>query len=90
MKQIWIRLTSETPTFFKKIRTAGFASIGLGTAILGLPTTIAGVGLSIVFPPTIVAIAGYLIAGGVVAVKVSSLAVVDAKVLEQFNETVEK
>lgn len=37
MKQIWQRITSETPMFFKKIRAIGYSLVGLKASLLVIP-----------------------------------------------------
>ena len=61
------RITSDTPSFFKKVRTVGIILAAAGGAILASPVAL---------PAALVAAAGYIIAAGTVATAVSS-AVVD-------------
>lgn len=58
MKQIIERLTSPTPTFFKKLRNIGLALTAVSAVVVGSPVTL---------PIIIVKVAGYLaVAGGIV------------------------
>jgi hypothetical protein len=65
------RLTSETPNFFKKVRTIGIILAAAGAAIIGLPATLP----AIVLPAVLVNVAGYLVAAGTVATAVSQTVV---------------
>ena len=87
MKEIFLRFKSDTPSFFKKIRKLGIASIALGVTIIGLPAAVAEMGISITLPEAISTIGSYLIVGGIAATKISSLAVTDASsVLTKENK----
>ena len=58
MNQIIERLTSPTPTFFKKLRNIGLALTAVSAVVVGSPVTL---------PIIIVKVAGYLaVAGGIV------------------------
>lgn len=58
MKQIIERLTSPTPTFFKKLRNFGLALTAVSAVVVGSPVAL---------PIIIVKVAGYLaVAGGIV------------------------
>lgn len=83
MKEIFLRLTSDTPSFFKKIRKAGIASMAAGLAIIGLPAGLSEVGVSVSLPEIVSTLGSYLVVGGFAATKVSSLAVTDPSVLEK-------
>ena len=60
------RCTTETPPFFKKLRTAGLVLAAVGTTIVAAP---------IALPALAVTIGGYLILGGSVITAVSQTAV---------------
>ncbi len=75
MKEIIIRLTNETPSFFKKIIALGLTIGGVGAAILALPTSI------IILPEIVTTIAGYMVASGVIAASLAKLTVADNSVL---------
>lgn len=71
MKEILVRLSAPTPTFFKKV-----AKLGL------IVTAIGGVLVSgIAVPPIAVTIGGYLISGGLVAAAIAKVTVADSDVL---------
>lgn len=58
MKQIIERLTSPTPTFFKKLRNIGLALTAISAVVVGSPVAL---------PVIVVKVAGYLaVAGGIV------------------------
>ena len=59
------RMTSPTPTFFKKVRNGGLLLGTIGAALLGSPGTL---------PPALLKIAAYLTIAGVVASAVSQAA----------------
>ena len=83
MKNLWLRLTGDTPKFFKKVIAIGASLTATGTAIIGLPAALAAAGVSIAFPPSIVAVGGYLIAAGAVAAVVGKLTITDTSILEK-------
>ena len=56
------RVTSPTPSFFKKIRNGGLLAATLGASILAAPLAL---------PPLLLKIAGYLTVAGSVATAVS-------------------
>lgn len=60
------RITSETPDFFKRIRTAGLILAAAGGAILAAPVAL---------PAALITAAGYFVAAGAVASAVSSAVV---------------
>lgn len=62
MNSIINRLTSPTPTFFRKLRNIGIALAAAGGAILAAP---------VAMPAIIVTIGGYLVAAGGVITAVS-------------------
>ncbi len=69
------RLTSESPTFFKRIQAIGITIGSIGLAIVALPASI------IVLPAAVTTIAGYFIAIGAVAAAVAKTTVADPSVL---------
>lgn len=81
MKELWIRLTSDTPTFFKKIIKIGLVVAGVGTTILALPVTLAAAGVTIAIPALVTTIGGYMFAGGTIAATIAKTAVSDTSVL---------
>lgn len=59
MKQIFIRVQSPTPKFFKKLRNIGLALAAVATTIVAAPVAL---------PVVIVKVAGYLaVASGVLS-----------------------
>lgn len=72
MKEIIIRLTNPSPSFFKKIGRIGLIATAIG-GVLVLP--------GIAIPAAIVPIGGYLITAGLVAAAVSKVTVSDDSVL---------
>lgn len=62
------RLHAPTPDFFKLIRRVALILGAAGTALLASPVTL---------PAAVTAVAGYLVAAGLVATAVSSAAVAD-------------
>lgn len=65
MKTLISRVVSNTPLWFKRIRTIGLILTGIGTALVTAP-----IGL----PAIIVTVGGYLIVGGAVASAVATTA----------------
>ena len=61
--QLFQRLTTETPKFFKKILNFAMVLGGVGTALLAIDLT----KLPIALPPVFFDIAGYMVTAGVVA-----------------------
>lgn len=59
---IFSRFFSDTPTFFKRVRTIGIALAAIGTAIATAPISL---------PAGLIAVSGYLITAGTVATIVS-------------------
>ncbi len=58
MKQIFERITSPTPNFFKKIRNIGLALTAISAVVVASPVAL---------PVIMVKVAGYLaVAGGIV------------------------
>ena len=66
LKAIGKRCQSETPPFFKKLRTIGLVIAAVGTTIVASPVTI---------PAAVVTAGGYLILGGSIMTAVSQAAV---------------
>lgn len=60
------RFTSETPDFFKKVRTIGLTLAAVGGAIMASPVAL---------PVALVSVAGYLVTAGAVVTAVSSAVV---------------
>ena len=56
------RLTSNTPKFFRVLRTIGISLAAVGTALVAAPVAI---------PAAVVTLGGYLILGGTIAAAVS-------------------
>jgi len=73
-KEILHRLTSPTPTFFKKIRTIGLTLGAIGAALLSAPISL---------PATVITIAGYLATAGIVASAISTVAKEDQQGKEE-------
>lgn len=72
MKEIWIRITNESPSFFKRIQAIGGTLIGIGIAIEASP---------IVLPAFILGLSTHLITAGTIATIVAKCAVTDNEVL---------
>ena len=72
MKEILIRITSPSPSFFKKIGKLGLALTAIG-GILVVP--------GIAIPASLIPIGGYLITGGLVAAAVAKVTVSDDSLL---------
>ena len=66
MKQIFKRVKSPTPNFFKKLRNVGLIAAATGTSILSAPVAL---------PALVVKIAGYLIVAGGVTSAISQATV---------------
>lgn len=64
MKTIIGRLKSDTPVFFKNLRTIGITLGSIGGVIVAAPVAL---------PAIIISIGGYLIVGGSVIASVSQL-----------------
>ena len=64
MNEIIGRIKSETPTFFKKLRTIGITLGSIGGVIVAAPVAL---------PAIIITIGGYMIVGGSVIASVSQL-----------------
>lgn len=60
------RITSETPPFFKKIRTLMITVGAIGGALLAAP---------VVLPPLLITVAGYLVTVGSVGAVLSQMTV---------------
>lgn len=72
MKEILIRLTSPSPSIFKKIQKIGLALAAVGTVIVAAPVAL---------PASIVGIGGYLITAGAIAAAIAKVTVEDDSVL---------
>jgi len=69
------RAKAPTPKFFKILRNAGIALLGIGGAVISSPVSL---------PAAVVSIAGYLVVGGSILSAVSQLAVDDKKVIDRY------
>jgi hypothetical protein len=77
MNEIVKRLSSESPTFFKRITKIGLTIGAIGTAIVTMPTAI------IVLPAELTTIGGYMIAIGTVAAAIAKTTVSNPSVLTE-------
>ena len=77
MKTILKRITSDSPSFFKKIQTIGTTLGAVGLAIVSVPASV------IALPAIVTTMAGYFIAIGTVAAAVAKTTVADPSVLEE-------
>ena len=77
MKTILKRITSDSPSFFKKIQTIGITLGAVGLAIVSVPASV------IALPAIVTTMAGYFIAIGTVAAAVAKTTVADPSVLEE-------
>ncbi len=75
MKEILTRITSESPTFFKRIQAIGLSIGSIGTTILLIPASL------VALPAVVLTIAGYMVAVGLVAAGGAALPVKDPSVL---------
>ncbi len=80
MSEIIKRLTSESPTFFKRIQAIGITLGSVGTALLLIPASV------VVLPAVVITVAGYFVVAGVVATTVAKTAVADPSVLEKKGD----
>lgn len=78
--EIYKRLTSESPSFFKKIGAICVTLLAAGTAILAIPSTL------VVLPPIVNTLAGYMIAAGTVGGAIAKATVSDPAVLKKDEE----
>lgn len=69
MKELFNRLSSPTPRFFRRIRNAGLLLTGISGALLTAPVTL---------PAGVLTAAGYLAVAGAIAGTLSQAAVKDA------------
>ena len=76
MKQIWTRLSSESPSFFKKIFAMAITIGSIGGAVLLLPAS------GVVIPAALLTIASHCVAIGAVAAVVAKFTVKDSDVLK--------
>jgi hypothetical protein len=74
MKELFTRLTADTPTFFKKVRAIGIIMISVGTALATAPVAL---------PAIVVSMGGYLMTAGTIAGIIAQTAVRDTSVLEK-------
>lgn len=77
MKELITRLTSPSPTFFKRIQAIGITVGVIGGTLMALPTTI------IILPAALSTAAGYMVAIGTVAAAVAKTPVADPTVLNK-------
>lgn len=78
LKTIAERVTSPTPSFFKKVIRLGIIAGSIGLAIIGAPATLAAAGVTIVLPVLITTIGQGLVIAGVVAGAVAKTTVEDS------------
>lgn len=76
MNQLFKRLKSPTPKFFKKLRNASLILGAIATGIMTAPVTM---------PAFVISFAGYLLVGSTIAAGVSQLPVEDVSDLEENN-----
>lgn len=69
LQSFFKRCGSDTPPFFKKLRTIGVTVAAAGAALLAAPVAL---------PAAIVALGGYLVVGGTVATAMSQAAITDS------------
>ncbi len=65
MKDLIKRLTSDTPTFFKRLRNLGITIGAIGGALLAIPTSV------VVLPAVLLTLAAHAVTLGVVTAAVS-------------------
>ena len=75
MKELITRLTSESPTFFKRIMALGITLGAIGVTLLAIPASV------VVLPAAVTTLAGYFIVAGSVAAAVGKTTVADSSVL---------
>lgn len=80
LNEIKKRLTSESPSFFKKIQKIGITLGAAGLAIMAIPASV------VVLPAALVTMAGYFVAIGSVAAAIAKTTVADPSVLEKKEE----
>lgn len=82
MNTIFKRITSESPSFFKKIQALGITLGAIGGIIMGIPE----VAPTVVMPALIYKLAGYFVVAGLIAAGVAKTTVSDPAVLEKKEE----
>ena len=82
MNELLKRLTSESPTFFKKVQALAITIGAIGGGILAAPVTLSGMGIVIVLPAILSTIATHMVAVGVVAAFVAKTTVADSNVIK--------
>lgn len=65
LQELWKRITSDSPSFFVKIRNLGLSLVGVGTSLLTIPQV----------PPSLAAYADKAILVGSVMAAISQLTV---------------
>lgn len=78
MNQLFKRVKSPTPVFFKKLRNISLVMGAVATGLLTAP---------IALPAFVVTFAGYLLVGSTIAAGVSQLPVENTDVLDESNDT---
>lgn len=73
LSQLFERLTTETPKFFKKILIFGISLGAIGGAILGIDATT----LPIAMPHILITLSGYFVTAGVMCAAVAKTATTD-------------
>lgn len=82
MKELISRLTSPSPTFFKKLQAIGLTLTAIATTLMSLPSMITGFEL----PATLDKMTGYMMAIGLVIAAVAKTTVADTTVLKSPDE----
>lgn len=77
MKEIFIRLTNESPSFFKRLQAIAITVGAVGTAIVTIPASV------VVLPAAVTTLGGYLMACGIVAAAIAKTPVTDPSVLKK-------
>lgn len=77
MNQLFKRLKSPTPKFFKKLRNASLILGAIATGIMTAPVAL---------PTFVISFAGYLLVGSTIAAGVSQLPVEDVSDLDDEKE----
>jgi len=90
MKEIWTRLTSESPTFFKRIQVIAILIGSVGGGILAAPATLGLMGIPFILPATLSTVATHMAVVGAVAAFVAKTPVVDPNVLNKPTDNTPK
>lgn len=80
MNTIWKRLTSESPTFFKRIQAIGITLGAVGAAIMAIPSEV------LILPEFLTKLASYFVVAGIIAAAIAKTTVADSTVLEKKDE----